>query len=569
MPRYDIGKLIAALVTIERGHNFLRYYVPAYEKTTKALVHKVKRKLGLKKTIWDEVVTYLQSEEVLFACASPKACYIAEEFEVHRRILLPSEVNSVRLQNLSSIRDTFSMVDIGSTDSADIYIEDVHPYYAMGTGIQQDDPEGRQDDPVWPELFKARKMLGGWKDLVFLSKGDMRVMCCRLSIDRKGTSELSGAMMSERSDAGSDAPSQMSSDSESKLLFLFRPADADEVEKITDRFLSTLNPHMGCITSISKTSGSQNIVTNAVPTKTVRLRKVAVDLNVYPDNVKSAVEQDIVPFIDRRLFAADEFDARRSYLFVGPPGCGKTRLVGSILSKLPLSMTVLTLQRDTIWTLSDLYSRYPNIKPLALVIEDIDLILDQRNERQILMNFLDGLFSWNKMITIMTANNPKVLGRAFLRRPGRIDHIVEIRPGTLDVRTRQIAKILADRPCEMTAAEIAALTEEFSFAQQREVISRSALYSASDSLIEKQAIENAAKECREQFFATIVTDDSYDDPIHDSPQIEMTSLPVGWGVGSRDNWGIDWGISDKLKQKMSSILGYSDTENDGNEDGKY
>lgn len=119
---------------------------------------------------------------------------------------------------------------------------------------------------------------------------------------------------------------------------------------------------------------------------------------------------------------------RRSYLFEGPPGTGKTSTIRVIAGKFGLSCCFLSMTDDKFSNqlLADALSSLPSNS--LLVLEDVDSLFKadrtSANSSSLtfsgLLNCLDGVLSSEGLVTIMTTNHAERLDAALLRG-GRVD----------------------------------------------------------------------------------------------------------------------------------------------------
>ena len=156
--------------------------------------------------------------------------------------------------------------------------------------------------------------------------------------------------------------------------------------------------------------------------------------------MEDSAREDLVGDIQRFFDSKDRYVERgipwhRGYLLYGPAGCGKTSLIMALAShfRRPLCvMNVGSLDDD-----SDLLGAIRTLpKDGFLVLEDIDSIQNDRattkksddsdEDRKpismsALLNCIDGPFSGDGQIILMTTNYPEKLDAALLRA-GRIDY---------------------------------------------------------------------------------------------------------------------------------------------------
>lgn len=121
---------------------------------------------------------------------------------------------------------------------------------------------------------------------------------------------------------------------------------------------------------------------------------------------------------------------RRSYLFYGSPGTGKTTLIRTCAGHFRLNLCFLSLTNRNFsnQALADAFSSLP--RNSALVIEDFDsLFVERKNEDGAeltfsgLLNALDGLVSCDGIVTFLTTNEIKKMDKQdpALLRAGRVD----------------------------------------------------------------------------------------------------------------------------------------------------
>jgi mitochondrial chaperone BCS1 len=122
---------------------------------------------------------------------------------------------------------------------------------------------------------------------------------------------------------------------------------------------------------------------------------------------------------------------RRSYLFYGVPGAGKTSTIRALATEFKLNCCFLTITKDvSTQILGDALSQIP--ENALLVLEDVDALfnMDRKNEEggnlsfSGLLNGLDGIMSCDGCITVLTTNHIDKLDSALIRG-GRVDRRFE------------------------------------------------------------------------------------------------------------------------------------------------
>jgi len=129
-------------------------------------------------------------------------------------------------------------------------------------------------------------------------------------------------------------------------------------------------------------------------------------------------------------------------LFYGPPGTGKSSLSLGISNYTKRDILSINMSKDI--TDSNIISLISNRAPKSIVLfEDIDCLLDDINRSEeskdkevkislsCILNILDGIYTPNDVIFIITTNNLEKIDEA-IKRKGRTDVLLEIKkPNTL------------------------------------------------------------------------------------------------------------------------------------------
>jgi hypothetical protein len=204
------------------------------------------------------------------------------------------------------------------------------------------------------------------------------------------------------------------------------------------------------------------------------------------DIVKQKLDLHAHTFIRNLDKIADTtLKSSRGIILSGPPGCGKTMAIKSMIESYPdTTFIVITsehLQRGCVKTIYDMARR---LEPSVVVLEDIDSAggLNRKvASHPILGEVLQALngVSENKgVFTIATTNFVEDLDDALRDRPGRFDVIVTIGLPDSDARYPMLEKhceLNGIKPSEKELTRLARLTEGFSGAWLAEVFSTATL----------------------------------------------------------------------------------------------
>eukprot|EP00178_Gracilaria_changii_P016809 TRINITY_DN48203_c0_g1_i1.p1 TRINITY_DN48203_c0_g1~~TRINITY_DN48203_c0_g1_i1.p1 ORF type:complete len:594 (+),score=72.95 TRINITY_DN48203_c0_g1_i1:40-1782(+) len=152
---------------------------------------------------------------------------------------------------------------------------------------------------------------------------------------------------------------------------------------------------------------------------------------VLAEGQMDSILQDLTNFLQpstRRWFAQHGLPHRRSYLFYGQPGTGKTSTIRAIAGEFGLNCCFLSMT-DRNFSNQMLFDALREIPSNALlVLEDVDSLFNMdRSSKSTpsltfsgMLNALDGIASSDGVITVMTTNHIERLESALIRG-GRVD----------------------------------------------------------------------------------------------------------------------------------------------------
>lgn len=171
-----------------------------------------------------------------------------------------------------------------------------------------------------------------------------------------------------------------------------------------------------------------------------RKDKRSLESVILPDGLTENLVADIDGFIANRAWYAERgIPYRRGFLFQGPPGCGKTSLTLALASR--FGRPIYALNIGSLSSDDDLIEAITTVPESAfLLIEDVDAAQVDRTMRassskpnkqvkplslSALLNSIDGVFSREGRVLIMTTNHPDAIDPAIVR-PGRADRRITI-----------------------------------------------------------------------------------------------------------------------------------------------
>lgn len=225
--------------------------------------------------------------------------------------------------------------------------------------------------------------------------------------------------------------------------------------------------------------------------------------------VLDRVERQTIGFshLNERLKAAGRH-IKRGLLLYGPPGTGKT-LTAMYLAYQMRGRTTLLLTGRGVGLLERSCTMARLLQPATIILEDVDLIAEERTEQDSgcnallfeLLNQMDGLADDADVLFLLTTNRPDILEPALASRPGRIDQAIEIPLPDRDCRSRLFELYGQGLTLRLEhLPELIEQTEGVSAAFIRELMRKAALFSADESdesetiVVEDRHIDEALKE---------------------------------------------------------------------------
>jgi hypothetical protein len=267
-----------------------------------------------------------------------------------------------------------------------------------------------------------------------------------------------------------------------------------------------------------------------------RLRDLALEHNVYRGQVVSfgrsmfGERGSVLRFHERPVMSADELilptetfedlrrqvvgvarnsarlrasgqHLKRGLLLYGPPGVGKTHSVRYLLSELT-GTTVVELTGETLHGIREACSVARTLQPAMIVIEDVDLIAEERSHYGgetpllfTLLNEMDGLDEDADVVFLLTTNRADLLEPALASRPGRVDQAVHIEVPGREARRRLIELYRGTLDIDLTHVDtVLDRTDGVTASFLKELLRRAAVIAADRDESPDQALAVAAED---------------------------------------------------------------------------
>jgi ATP-dependent 26S proteasome regulatory subunit len=183
------------------------------------------------------------------------------------------------------------------------------------------------------------------------------------------------------------------------------------------------------------------------------------------DNLIEQIQQDVDKFIEsRELYDRLGLKYKRTYLFHGSAGGGKSSLATAIANHTKRDILTINLSKDmTDSTLISLIGRRP--RKSIILFEDIDCLFEELNRNidtnnqqndsekkedktpmmkitlSCLLNILDGSFTPNDVIFVITTNHLEKLDPALIR-DGRVNFMKEIEKPNRETKLKYLNYLL-------------------------------------------------------------------------------------------------------------------------------
>lgn len=216
---------------------------------------------------------------------------------------------------------------------------------------------------------------------------------------------------------------------------------------------------------------------------------VSEDQVILPVDTLATIARQVVGVAKHRerLLKARQH-LKRGLLLYGPPGVGKTHTVRYLTSQLS-GVTIVQLTGDSLGLIGTACSVARTLQPAMVVVEDVDLIAEDRGMHPghhpllfQLLNEMDGLAEDVDVVFLLTTNRADLLEPALAARPGRVDQAVRLDLPDAEARTRLFQLYRGELTVDESRLDpVIAKTEGVTASFLKELLRRSALIAAHES----------------------------------------------------------------------------------------
>jgi ATPase family associated with various cellular activities (AAA) len=182
-----------------------------------------------------------------------------------------------------------------------------------------------------------------------------------------------------------------------------------------------------------------------------------------PQTLKSEIVSLAENFLNNKKFYQDNhIPYKRGVLLFGPPGCGKSSIIRTIISLYDFKpITVAPWASDD--SLYEAFSYAESQSPALLYFEDLDSLLMNSVELSTILNLLDGIETKDGIFIMATANNIHHLPSNLTDRPSRFDRKLFIPLPDAAMATQYLTKWFGKMVPPSKIAEMGKKTAKYAF----------------------------------------------------------------------------------------------------------
>ena len=230
------------------------------------------------------------------------------------------------------------------------------------------------------------------------------------------------------------------------------------------------------------------------------------DLTLHPETLKDMESQVDVFFGRADCFKAFRLPPRRGFLFVGPPGNGKTMVTRHLLrrcwEKFGTRATALMPSKHVDESMvAQAFMAAAGQGKGILILDELDSLIKECDlTRASFLAMLDGLRPKESVLMLASTNNPAEIDPALVHRPSRFDRVWHFRNPDGELRQRFLAKVFPHLDADVLT-RAATRTQGWSFAYMNELRATAAVLCIRDQApgITQEHLEGALDLLVDQF----------------------------------------------------------------------
>ena len=165
-----------------------------------------------------------------------------------------------------------------------------------------------------------------------------------------------------------------------------------------------------------------------------KIRKRKLDTVILDTDIKSEVKKCLENYDNKDLKKRLNdlgINHKMNLILSGPPGAGKSSLMYAIASTLDKDIATIDFNNKALSDHAFICATNNIPKDAIFCLEDVDALYIEREKKEenrvsfsCILNFLDGMYSKEDLISIITTNHIERLDKAIIR-PMRIDNIIK------------------------------------------------------------------------------------------------------------------------------------------------